>query len=166
MKSASPVKSLRGKIRRSRVRKGENMADRIRESMRRIRRGNSIRMQSGPAFGENRSARRCKMTEIEPAAPDVIELPREIETEIPPLEDEDDPVIAAIAEGEAGIEAEGEITDEDLQDPEIRIPGSEPAENTFEWDPVTGGVDCEPRIVVYDPGDGIPRAIPDPLGIL
>ena len=123
-------------------------------------------MQSGPAFGTDRSARRGMMTEIEPAEPDVIELPREIETEIPPLEDEDDPVIAAIAEGEAGIEAEGGIIDEDLQDPEIRVPDSGPAENTFEWDPVTGGVDCEPRIVVYDPGDGIPRAIPDPLGIL
>ena len=107
------------------------------------------------------------MTEIEPAAPDVIDLPREIETEIPPLEDEDDPVIAAIAEGEAEIEAEGEIIDEDLQDPEIDpVPESDPAENPFGWDPVTGGVDCEPRIVVYDPGDGIPRAIPDPLGIL
>lgn len=143
------------------------MADRIRGSMRGIRRGNSIRMQSGPALGTDRSARRGVMTEIEPAAPDVIGLPREIEAEIPPLEDEDDPVIAAIAEGEAEIEAEGKIIDEDLQDPEIDpVPESGPAENTFEWDPVTGGVDCEPRIVVYDPGDGIPRAIPDPLGIL
>ena len=142
------------------------MANTIRESMRGIRRRNSIRMQSGPAFGTGRSARRGVMTEIEPAAPDVIELPREIETEIPPLEDEDDPVIAAIAEGEAEIEAEGVIIDEDLQDPEIPVSESDPAENTFEWDPVTGGVDCEPRIVVYDPGDGIPRAIPDPLGIL
>ena len=143
------------------------MANTIRESMRGIRRGNSIRMQSGPAFGTDRSARRGVMTEIEPAAPDVIDLPREIETEIPPLEDEDDPVIAAIAEGEAEIEAEGEIIDEDLQDPEIDpVPESDPAENPFGWDPVTGGVDCEPRIVVYDPGDGIPRAIPDPLGIL
>ena len=143
------------------------MANTIRESMRGIRCGNSIRMQSGPAFGTDRSARRGVMTEIEPAAPDVIELPREIETEIPPLEDEDDPVIAAIAEGEAEIEAEGVIIDEDLQDPEINpVPESGPAENTFAWDPVTGGVDCGPRIVVYDPGDGIPRAIPDPLGIL
>ena len=143
------------------------MANTIRESMRGIRRGNSIRMQSGPAFGMDRSARRSVMPEIEPAAPDVIDLPREIETEIPPLEAEDDPVIAAIAEGEAEIEAEGEIIDEDLQDPEIDpVPESTPAENLFEWDPVTGGVDCGPRIVVYDPGDGIPRAIPDPLGIL
>ena len=105
------------------------MANTIRESMRGIRRGNSIRMQSGPALGTDRSARRGVMTEIEPAAPDVIGLPREIEAEIPVSE-------------------------------------SGPAENTFEWDPVTGGVDCGPRIVVYDPGDGIPRAIPDPLGIL
>ena len=142
------------------------MADRIRELMRGIRRGNSIRMQSGPALGTDRSARRGVMTEVEPAAPDVIKLPREIETEIPPLEDEDDPVIAAIAEGEAEIEAEGGIIDEDLQDPESLVPDSGPAENTFEWDPVTGGVDCEPRIVIYDPGDGIPRAILDPLGIL
>ena len=142
------------------------MANTIRESMRGIRYGNSIRMQSGPAFGTDRSARRGVMTEIEPAAPDVIDLPREIETEIPPLEDEDDPVIAAIAEGEAEIEAEGVIIDEDLQDPEIPVSESGPAENTFEWDPVTGGVNCEPRIVVHDPGDGIPRAIPDPLGIL
>ena len=143
------------------------MADRIRELMRVIRRGNSIRMQSGPALGTDRSARRGVMTEVEPAAPDVIELPREIETEIPPLEDEDDPIVAAIAEGEAGIEAESGIIDEDLQDPEIDpVPESGPAENTFEWDPVTGGVNCEPRIVIYDPGDGIPRAIPDPLGIL
>ena len=142
------------------------MTDRIRGSMRGIRRGNSIRMQSGPAFGTDKSARRGVMTEIEPAAPDVIELPREIETEIPPLEDEDDPIVAAIAEGEAEIEAEGEIIDEDLQGPEIPVSESAPAENTFEWDPVTGGVDCGPRIVVYDPGDGIPRAIPDPLGIL
>ena len=106
------------------------------------------------------------MTEVEPAAPDVIDLPREIEAEIPPLEDEDDPIVAAIAEGKAEIEAEGEIIDEDLQDPEITVPSSGPAENLFEWDPVTGGVNCEPRIVIYDPGDGIPRAIPDPLGIL
>ena len=142
------------------------MANTIRESMRGIRYGNSIRMQSGPAFGTDRSARRGMMPEIEPTAPDVIDLPREIEAEIPPLEDEDDPVIAAIAEGEAEIEAEGVIIDEDLQDPEIPVSESGPAENTFEWDPVTGGVDCGPRIVVYDPGDGIPRAIPDPLGIL
>ena len=143
------------------------MADRIRELMRGIRRGNSIRMQSGPALGTDRSARRGVMTEIEPAAPDVIGLPREIEAEIPPLEDEDDSIVAAIAEGEAEIEAEGEIIDEDLQDPEIDpVTDSGPAENTFEWDPLTGGVDCKPRIVVYDPGDGIPRAIPDPLGIL
>lgn len=142
------------------------MGNKLRETMRGIRRGNSIRMQSGPAVGTDRSARRGVMTEIEPAAPDIIELPREIETEIPPLEDEDDPVIAAIAEGEAEIEAGGEIIDEDLRDPEITVSGSDPAESFAGWDPVTGGVDCEPRIVVYDPGDGIPRAIPDPLGIL
>lgn len=142
------------------------MADRIRQSMRGIRRGNSIRMQSGPAFGPDRSARRGVMTKTEPAVPDFIKLPREIEAEIPPLEDEDDPVIAAIAEGEAEIETEGEIIDEDLQDQEIPVSESGTAENIFEWDPVTGGVDCGPRIVVYDPGDGIPRAIPDPLGIL
>ena len=106
------------------------------------------------------------MTEIEPAPPDVIEIPHEIAAEIPPLEDEDDVIVAAIAEGETEIVIDGEDIGEEIQEPEVPFQESDPAEEPLTWDPVTGGVDCEPRIVVYDPGDGIPRAIPDPLGIL
>lgn len=142
------------------------MTNKMRESMRGIRRGKRIRMQSGPAFGTGNSAQRGVMTEIEPAAPDVIELPREIETELPPLEDEDDIFVAAIAEGEAEIVIDGEDIGEEVQESEIPVSGSDPLEGSLSWNPVTGGADCEPRIVIYDPGDGIPRAIPDPLGVL
>ena len=106
------------------------------------------------------------MTEIEPAAPDVIEIPHEIAVEIPPLEDEDDVIVAVIAEGEAEIVIDGEDIGEEIQEPDVPFQESDPAEETLSWDPVTGGVSCEPRIVVYDPGGGIPRAIPDPLGVL
>ncbi len=142
------------------------MANTKRETMREIACGQRIRMQSGPALRTGKSSRRGVMTEVEPPAPEVIEIPAEIATEIPPLEDEDDPIVAAIAEGEAEVVIDGEEIGEETQGPEIPVQESNPAEGTLEWNPVTGGVDCEPRIVVYDPGDGIPRAIPDPLGVL
>ena len=142
------------------------MTNTTRESMRGIQRGQRIRMQSGTALGTGKPGHRGVMTEIEAPAPEVLSIPAEIAAEMPPLEDDDDAIVAAVAEGEAEIVIDGEDIGEETQDQEVPIQESNPTEDTPEWNPVTGGVDCEPRIVVYDPGDGIPRAIPDPLGVL
>ena len=137
----------------------------IHKQMRGVRRGNSTGMQTSPAFGISRF-RRTSFTEVEPAAPAVIELPRELEAEIPPLEDTDDPIIAEIAGGEVEIMVDGESPEAVIPNQESEVRDSEVVESSDIWNPVTGGVDCEPRIVIYDPGDGILRAIPDPLGVL
>lgn len=94
-----------------------------------------------------------------------IELPAAIEAAIPPAEEDQDPIIASIAENEMEIIAEDVAEEAETVLDDTAVPDNS-GEDPAVWSPITGGENCEPRIVLYDPGDGIPRAIPDPLGIL
>ena len=100
------------------------------------------------------------------AVEEVLEIPEVLADQIPPLEDEDDAIVREIAEEDVEISVGGGNIGEEVPAPDPMIVESDTEEKSFEWWPVTGGVDCEPRIVVCDPGDGIVRAIPDPLGVL
>lgn len=124
-------------------------------------------VRAGMHRGSGQGNRGLLQADEDREAAAVVTLPAEIEAEIPPIEESDDAVVAEIAEGSIRVEtipAEGG-SDEDAVTVSIET-ADDPADGIPVLEPVTGGVNCEPCVVVYDPGDGIPRAIPDPLGIL
>ncbi|MBQ6519688.1 MAG: hypothetical protein IJI14_13280 [Anaerolineaceae bacterium] len=95
------------------------------------------------------------------------DLPPEIAAAMPPLEDKDNVVIASIAEEEAEISVENVSEKADETESENILISSEPSEDGSDWNPVTGGIDCESCLIGYiSDEDGGVRAIPDPLGVL
>ena len=127
----------------------------------------SGQVRAGMHRGAVQAYRRGLQAEKAGETPAVVTLPPQIEAEIPPVEESDDVVVAEIADGSIRVETVGEAVAAE-NDPEP-VPAAESAQLMDGMpllEPVTGGVNCEPCVIVYDPGDGVPRAIPDPLGIL
>ena len=123
---------------------------------------------------------------------DALDMPAAVEAEIPPVEEEDDEVVADVADGEAEIAPEEEIL-EDVADPEASEeeevsgqPEAVPDEEQLArsagpvgdsraqlaygeealpvLDPVTGGNGTDGSAeLVYDPGDGSVKEIQEPL---
>ena len=92
-----------------------------------------------------------------------LDIPADLEEMIPPESE-------APAQ-QAEISADAEVltvieSDETEPTEEVTLSADYSAERIPELKPVTGGVSCEPYALVYDPGDGKPHAIPDPLGVL
>lgn len=96
-----------------------------------------------------------------------LDLPPVIAASMPPLEDDDSMLIASIAEEEAEISVENVSEKADETENENILISSEASEDRSDWNPVTGGIDCEPCLIGYiSDGEGGVRAIPDPLGVL
>ena len=124
---------------------------------------------------------------------DALDMPAAVEAEIPPVEEEEDEVVADVADGEAEIAPEEEIL-EDVADPEAaeneeEEDSSQPAAGSGQLncdasrhfgdsraqlaygeealpvlDPVTGGNGTDGSAeLVYDPGDGSVKEIQEPL---
>ena len=99
------------------------------------------------------------------------EVPAELEAMIP---DEDDQAVVEIAEEETVITADPDVLELISEDHIAEENDSVEEQMSVDWsderipvlDPVTGGVNCGPRGLIYDSGDGEVRMIPDPLGIL
>lgn len=99
------------------------------------------------------------------------EVSAELEAMIP---DEDDQAVVEIAEDEAEITADPDVLELISEDQVAEENDSVEEQMSVDWtvvripvlNPVTGGMDCEPRGLIYDSGDGTVRMIPDPLGIL
>ena len=115
-----------------------------------------------------RSLMMAGTAEPEPVpADEALDIPEVLEEMIPP-ETVEEPETAEISADEEildYIESSG-IEDEISGSDETMLSADYSAETVTLLDPVTGGVDCGPRTVIYDPGDGTVRVIPDPLGVL
>ncbi len=163
----------------------------MRKLMRNVRRTLGARtMGSAPAVGTHRAGmhqaaeheyQRSRMAEaaepVEETAEDALDMPAAVEEEIPPVEEEDDEIVADIAEGDAGAAAEPEILEE-IADPESAQ--NEELEDTEEVTlsvdysgeripemnySVTGSSDPETPLV-YSSGDGAVKEIQEPLPMM
>ena len=99
------------------------------------------------------------------------EVPAELESMIP---DEEEKVVVDIASDEAVITVNPDVLELIAEDQTAEENDVITEQMSVDWsdahipvlDPVTGGMDCEPRGLIYDSGDGTVRMIPDPLGVL
>lgn len=99
------------------------------------------------------------------------EVPAELEAMIP---DEEDQAVVEIAEEETVITADPDVLELIAEDQTAEESELTADQMSVDWsdvripvlDPVTGGMDCDPRGLIYDSGDGSVRMIPDPLGVL
>lgn len=107
---------------------------------------------------------------------DALEVPAEVEAETPP---EEEPAAEEVAGADAAVAADPEILEE-VADPDAAAKEEETGdllpeaseeeqlsvdysgERVNAYYPVTGGVDADPRELVYDPGDGTPKEIEMP----
>ena len=180
----------------------------MRKLMRNVRRTLGARtMGSAPAVGSHRAGmhqaaeheyQRSRMAEaaepVEETAEDALDMPAAVEEEIPPVEEDDDQIVADIAEGEAAAAPEEEILEE-VADPEsaqneeeAEVP-AEISEETLgtrgkgpgardrmavDWSgervpvldySVTGSSDPETELV-YSSGDGSVKEIQEPLPMM
>ena len=122
---------------------------------------------------------RSRMTEFTEETPEeALDMPAEMEAEIPPVEEEDDEEVQDIAEDDGTIAADPEILEE-IADPEASVNEEETETNIAEtlsvdWsgeripviEPVTGGVDCGPKECIYSSGDNEVKEIQEPLPFL
>ena len=168
------------------------MSSMIRKMMRNVTRKWGAKRQTlngRPAVGSQRAGmhqaaeheyRRAIMQDsapVEETAEEALDVPAEIEAEIPPVEEEDDEIVEEIAEGETAVAAEPEIVEE-IADPEMAV--NEEEENTedvveqfsVDWsgeripviDPVTGGTGVSADTPLeYSSGDGSLKEIQEPL---
>lgn len=141
--------------------------------------GKTTNLQNKPAFGTVRAGMhqkneneyiRSRLTAEVTAEPveKALDIPADLEEMIPP--ESEKPVqqakISADEEVLEVIESEEAETEDGANPSEMTLSVDYAAERIPELKGVTGGVSCEPYALVYDRGDGKPRAIPDPLGVL
>lgn len=145
-------------------------------------------MHSTPSVGSQRAGmhqkaehefQRSRMADNEhhdETPEDALDMPAALEAEIPPVEEDDDEIIADIAEGEAEITPSEEIL-EDVADPEASLEEEETREEElaqFSVDysgeripvlaPITGGSCSDGSAeLVYSSGDGSLKEIQEPL---
>ena len=98
---------------------------------------------------------------------EALDLPAELEAEIPP---EDEEIASETASEDGVLAADGELLEE-ISDPDMAANEEEEGVTEEQFavdcsgervpvlDPVTGGVDADPRELTYDPGDGEPKLI-------
>ena len=141
--------------------------------------GTGSTLRNRPAFGsvcarmhqKNENVyRRSRLTD-EAAAESMkkaLDIPVDLEAMIPPEAEATVQQAEISADEEVFTLIESDETESAAEDApeEMTLSVDYSAERIPELKPVTGGVSCEPYALVYDRGDGEPRVIPDPLGIL